>query len=245
MVTTASRDISEVQPNQFGRVAGEKECLLTERVRKIKNEVLTAQRTLCTERSHLLTEYFKNSPLEPIDIRRAKAFYKVMSEKSIAIAGPGEPLANEETFETFRLVKDNFPNLHLCMSTNGLLLPEKLSLIHGLGISTMTVTMNTVDPNIGKNMYSYVRYKGKYYHGLEAAELLLFNQLAGIKGAVERGIVVKVNTVMCPSINDNHLVEVAEKARELGVYRQNIMPLIPQAKFAHLRRPTPAERKQA
>ena len=43
--------------------------------------------------------------------------------KVIGIAGPGDPLANEETFETFRLIGAEFPHLIKCLSTNGLLLP--------------------------------------------------------------------------------------------------------------------------
>ena len=164
--------------------------------------------------------------------------------KVVGIAGPGDPLDNEETFQTLRLVKQEFPHLQTCLSTNGLLLPEKLNLLHELGVATLTVTMSAVEPRIGKKIYSWVRYNNKYLHGQEAMELLLANQLAGIKGAVERGIVVKVNSVMIPSINDQHLLEVARKSRELGVYMQNIMPLIPQAKFSYLRPPTPAERKE-
>lgn len=184
------------------------------------------------------------TPLEALD-RVKMVIANFPNIKVVAVAGPGEPLANEETFEILRLVKENFPYLQLCMSTNGLLLPEKLDLIHELGVSTITVTMNAVDPKIGKEIYSWVRYHGKILRGLKAAELLLANQLAGVSGAVERGIVVKVNSVMSPSINDHHLVEVAKKARELGVYTLNIMPLIPQDKFGHLKPPTPVERKQA
>ncbi|MBI4285278.1 MAG: nitrogenase cofactor biosynthesis protein NifB [Chloroflexi bacterium] len=164
--------------------------------------------------------------------------------RTVAIAGPGEPLTNPETFQTFRLVRDSFPDVRLCMSTNGLLLPDKLPLLAELDVATITVTLNAVDPNIGKEIYAHVRYAGQSYHGLEAAQLLLSQQLLGIKMAVAAGIVVKVNSVMCPTINDDHLVEVARKAAELGVYVQNIMPLIPQAGFAHLRYPTPDERKE-
>ena len=41
------------------------------------------------------------------------------------IAGPGDTLATPYALETFRLIKKEFPQLFLCMSTNGLLLPEK------------------------------------------------------------------------------------------------------------------------
>ncbi len=162
----------------------------------------------------------------------------------VGIAGPGDPLFNEETFETFRLVKDRFPYLHKCMSTNGLLLPEKVESAKQLGLATMTVTLNTVDPSIGAKIHSVVYYQGKKLEGVEAAEVLLNNQLAGIKMAVKEGIVVKVNTVMIPTINDNHIIEVATKIKELGVYMQNIMPLIPLFKFTHLSPPSPTERKR-
>jgi nitrogen fixation protein NifB len=183
------------------------------------------------------------TPSQAID-RVREVIAKFPNIEVIGIAGPGDPLYNEETFQTLRLVKQEFPHLQTCLSTNGLLLPEKLNLLHELGVATLTVTMSAIDPQIGKKIYSWVQYDNKYLRGQKAAELLLANQLAGIKGAVERGMVVKVNSVMIPSINDQHLIEVAKKSKELGVYMHNIMPLIPQAKFRHLSPPTPAERKE-
>jgi len=169
---------------------------------------------------------------------------KFPNVRVVGIAGPGDPLFNEETFETFRLVKDRFPYLHKCMSTNGLLLPEKVESVKQLGPATITVTLNAVDPSIGAKIYSVVYYQGKKLEGVEAAEVLLNNQLAGIKMAVKEGIVVKVNTVMIPTINENHIIEVATKIKEIGVYMQNIMPLIPLFKFAHFSPPSPTERKR-
>jgi nitrogen fixation protein NifB len=163
--------------------------------------------------------------------------------KVVAIAGPGEPLFNEETFETFRLVKDEFPFLLRCMSTNGLLLPDKIEAIEELGISTLTVTLNAVNPVIGKGIYSFVNYQDKIYRGKEGGEILLRNQLEGIQEAVKRKILVKVNTVLIPTVNDKHVVDIAKKVGEMGVYMQNIMPLIPQYKFAHITPPTPQEKK--
>ncbi|CAD6493936.1 MAG: FeMo cofactor biosynthesis protein NifB [Candidatus Argoarchaeum ethanivorans] len=165
--------------------------------------------------------------------------------KVVAVAGPGEPLYNEETFETFRLVKKEFPHLIRCMSTNGLLLPDRIDDIEELGISNVTVTLNAIDPNIGKNIYSFVNYEGKKYKGLEAAEILLKNQLKGIEEAVKRKIIVKVNTVLIPTVNEKHIIDIAKKMGEMGVYLQNIIPLIPQYKFANITPPTPQEKKEA
>lgn len=182
------------------------------------------------------------SPQEAVS-RVEKVIEKLPNIRVVGIAGPGDPLFNEETFETFRLVKDRLPHLHKCLSTNGLLLPEKVELLEQLGVDTMTVTLNAIDPSIGARIYRFVYYQGKSLEGVEAAEVLLDSQLTGIEMAVKEGIVVKVNTVMIPGINDNHIIEVARKIQELGVYTQNIMPLIPLSRFAHIRPPSLTERK--
>jgi len=164
--------------------------------------------------------------------------------KVVAIAGPGEPLANEETFETFRLVGEKYPNLILCVSTNGLLLPDKIKELDKLGVCNITVTMNAIDPEISKNIYDYVIYKGKRYEGLEAATLLLNQQLKGIEEAVRLKKIVKINTVLIPGINNEHVFDIARKIKEMGVFIHNVMPLIPQYKFAHINPPTLEEKRK-
>ena len=183
------------------------------------------------------------SPEEALE-RVREVLDRVHYIKVVAVAGPGEPLFNEETFETFRLVKAEFPHLMRCMSTNGLLLPDRIDDIEELGIGTLTVTLNAVDPAIGKLIYSFVNYHGKIYRGEEAAEILLKNQLEGIREAVKRKIIVKVNTVYIPTINDKHIVDIAKQIGQMGVYMQNIMPLIPQYKFANIKPPTQAEKRE-
>ena len=163
--------------------------------------------------------------------------------KVVGIAGPGDPLANDETFETFELIKKEFPELTLCMSTNGLLLPEKLEDILRVGVSTLTVTINAIDPEIQAKIVDHIMYHGKIYRGVEGAEIQIKNQLEGVKAAVEADLVVKVNTVLIPGINDKHIIEIARKLYELRVYIMNIMPLINQGAFANLEPPTAEERK--
>ena len=169
---------------------------------------------------------------------------KVHFIKVVAVAGPGEPLFNEETFETFRLVKEEFPHLLRCMSTNGLLLSDRMDDIVDIGIGTLTVTVNAIDPAIGAEIYAFINYQGKKYHGEEGAAMLIRNQLEGIQEAVKRKILVKVNTVLIPTVNDEHIMDITEKISELGVYMQNIIPIIPQYKFAHIIPPTLKEKRE-
>jgi nitrogen fixation protein NifB len=170
---------------------------------------------------------------------------KVPHLSVIGIAGPGDPLANEETFRALELVKREFPQLTLCLSTNGLALPNSVDRLKDLGVRFLTVTMNAVDPKVGARMYDFVRWEGETLRGEEAAARLIRNQLDGIEKAVAAGMLVKVNVVMAPGINADHIPEVAKKAKELGAYIVNILPLIPVpgTKFEGLRAPTSAERK--
>ena len=164
----------------------------------------------------------------------------------IGIAGPGDPLANEETFQTLELLKKEFPEMTLCLSTNGLNLPENVDRLNALGVKFVTVTMNAVDAEVASKMYEFVRYQGTKYQGIEAAEILVKKQQEGIRKASEAGMLVKVNSVLVPGINSDHLPEVAKRAKELGAYIVNILPLIPVpgTKFESMRAPTSKERKR-
>ncbi|MCG7845140.1 MAG: nitrogenase cofactor biosynthesis protein NifB [Methanomassiliicoccales archaeon] len=184
------------------------------------------------------------SPEEAIDkIRYVKE--KIPYLSVIGIAGPGDPLANEETFITLEMVKKEFPDLTLCLSTNGLNLPKEVGRLKDLGVKFVTVTINAVDPVVGEKIYDFVIWEGQVLRGREAAERLLANQLEGVKMCTDAGILVKANTVMVPTINADHIPEVAKKVKELGAYIHNIIPLIPvpETKFANMPAPTPEERK--
>lgn len=152
--------------------------------------------------------------------------------KVIGIAGPGDPLANEETFETFELVKNEFPHLMLCMSTNGLLLPESIDRLFELGLHSLTVTVNAVDPEVGAQIYRNIHYHGRTYSYVEGAKLLIGNQFEGLKRAGELGMTIKVNSVLVPGVNDEQIPLIARRVKELGAFVMNIMPIIPQADFA-------------
>ena len=144
------------------------------------------------------------------------------------IAGPGDPFANpEETLRTMGLIREQFPHLLLCLSTNGLGIGEYLDEVAGLGVSHVTITVNAVDPEVGRKIYSWVRDGKIIYRGAKGAEVLLEHQIAAIKGLKDRGITVKVNTIIVPTVNDHHAEEVARTMAALGVDVLNCMPMHP------------------
>ena len=161
------------------------------------------------------------------------------------IAGPGDTLASPYALETFRLIKQKYPQLVKCMSTNGLLLAEKAQEVIDVGVDSLTVTVNAVDPEIEAQLNDGIIWHGKHYTGVEAAEILIEQQLKGIRLISEAGITVKVNTVYVPDINSEHIEEVAKTVAEAGADIYNIIPLIPNHKLKDCREPDCMEFERA
>jgi len=148
-------------------------------------------------------------------------------EAIIGIAGPGDPLANPETFETLALILSEFPGANICLCTNGLLLPDRLELLQGLGLRHLSLTVNGVDPRIVQHITPWIEYNGQRIRGEEGAAILIDHQLSGIRAASGAGMFVKVNTVVVPRINAEHVAEIAGTVQAAGAHLFNPVPLIP------------------
>lgn len=166
----------------------------------------------------------------------------------VGIAGPGDPLANpEHTFETFERIAAQAPDLKLCLSSNGLALPEHIERIKALNVDHVTLTINMIDPDIGVEIYPWVHDQRRRYRGRAASELLHERQMESLDLLRKYDILVKVNSVMIPGINDQHLVDVNRAIRERGAFLHNIMPLISAPEHGTVfglrgqRGPTPSE----
>jgi nitrogen fixation protein NifB len=169
----------------------------------------------------------------------------------LGIAGPGDPLANpERTFETFRQLAAKAPDIKLCVSTNGLALPDHVEELSKHNIDHVTITINCVDPDVGAKIYPWIFWQNKRIHGREAAAILIERQQQGLEMLVARGILVKVNSVLIPGVNDEHLKEVSKIVKAKGAFLHNVMPLIAEAEHGTFygimgqRSPNPAELKK-
>ncbi|MDP2828455.1 MAG: nitrogenase cofactor biosynthesis protein NifB [Sulfuricellaceae bacterium] len=148
----------------------------------------------------------------------------------VGIAGPGDALANpERTFKTFELIQKSAPDIRLCLSTNGLMLPDYVQTIADFNVDHVTITINMVDPEVGEHIYPWIYYNKKRWKGRDAAKILAERQMEGLEMLTSRGILVKVNSVMIPGVNDQHLVEVNRMVKSKGAFLHNIMPLISEA----------------
>lgn len=146
----------------------------------------------------------------------------------VGIAGPGDPFANpEETMETLRLVRAKYPDMLFCIATNGLGILPYIDELAEYNVTHVTITISAVDPEIGGKIYAWVRESKRPYRGKLGGEKILENQLEAIKRLKAHGIIVKVNSIVIPGINDHHIETIAKTARELGADIQNCMPLYP------------------
>lgn len=162
----------------------------------------------------------------------------------VGIAGPGDPFANpHETLETLSRVRASYPEVILCVATNGLELSPYIDELARLKVSHVTVTVNCIDPAIGARIYSWMRVGKRVVRSETGAAILLERQLDAIAGLKARGIMVKGNSIILPGINDDHIVSVATRLAGLGVDLFNAMPYYPNAgsDFEHLVEPDRAK----
>src|SRR5512143_477908 len=93
------------------------------------------------------------TPEEAVD--RTRALVERSNRLSvIGIAGPGDPLVNAATYVVLRHINWEYPDLSLCISTNGLLLPDRLDQLIAAGVRSLNVTINAVSPGIAEKDYS-------------------------------------------------------------------------------------------
>jgi nitrogen fixation protein NifB len=158
----------------------------------------------------------------------------------VGIAGPGDPFATpDRTLETLRLVRERHPEMLLCVASNGLAVAPCVDQLASLEISHVTLTVNAADPAIGARIYAWVRHGKRVYRGQIGAQLLWERQTAAIRALKDRGIAVKINTIIVPGVNDQHIAEIARQVANLGADIANCVPLYPVAgtQFAALEPP--------
>jgi nitrogen fixation protein NifB len=182
---------------------------------------------------------------------QALHYLKTLNEKMpnisvIGIAGPGDPFANtNETLQTMRLIKEELPDKIFCLSTNGLELAPHIDEIAEIGVSHVTLTINSLRSETLAKIFRWVRFNRRVYRGEEAGRVILEQQLACIPLLKAKDITVKINTVVCNGINDTETEEIARKVASLGADTMNCIPMYPaeNTAFEVLSEPTKKQMK--
>ncbi len=160
----------------------------------------------------------------------SRLFEKGMAVSVAGIAGPGDAFADPSlTLATLFLVNKHFPELLLCLSTNGVAADPFAKVCASLGVTHATVTINAIDPDTASRCYAWARIDKRVLRGNEMGAAIIERQSQTIAAFVAARITVKVNIVVIPGINDAHIEEIAVKVASLGATLINCMPLLPTA----------------
>ena len=143
-----------------------------------------------------------------IEVRR-----RLPEPLSVWLSGPGEVLAGfDQARETLRLLRQSCPDAGLGIRTNGLMLPVYATHLISLGVTQVCVDVNTVSPETGALLIDHVFYMGNRYFGVEGANILIQNQMAGISYLTAMGIDVEINTLFWEGINAQEAGEIFNMA---------------------------------
>jgi nitrogen fixation protein NifB len=115
----------------------------------------------------------------------------------------------------------------LCVASNGLGLAPHAETLAALNVSHVTITINACDPAIGAKVYAWIRDGRKVHRGVPAAELLWQRQADAVSRLKQHDVTVKINSIIIPGVNDDHIPALAAKLAEMGVDIANCVPLYP------------------
>lgn len=141
------------------------------------------------------------------------------------IHGPGDPLATVTmTRDILAMLRGQYPDLALGVTTLGLGLAEHADLLAGCGVSRVTLLMDAVTPQTIKKMYTWIRPGRRNTPLAEGAEILIEAQAKGIAACRAAGIAVFIQTTVYAGVNDQEVEEIARRGSVLGAEFISLLP---------------------
>ncbi len=135
------------------------------------------------------------------EIARLAGLFTRLGVRKFRLTG-GEPLLRKDLYRLVKLL-DEIPGIEdIALTTNGLMLERQASQLKAAGLRRVTVSLDAMDDAVFK------RINGR---GKSVARVL-----AGIDGAVEAGLPVKVNMVVQKGANEQEILPMALYFRERG-----------------------------
>jgi nitrogen fixation protein NifB len=160
----------------------------------------------------------------------------------VGIAGPGDPFATpDKTMATLRLVRARHPEMLLCVASNGLDVEPYVAELEDLGVTHVTITVNAMTPETAAHVYAWVRYRKRIHTGTDAAHLIIERQNTALQRLAASKVMLKINTIVIPGVNDHEIDSIAYAARDIGADIMNCMPLYPAADTVFAGIPQPSD----
>jgi GTP 3',8-cyclase len=125
------------------------------------------------------------------EIYRIARITSEIGVKKIRITG-GEPLVREGIIDLIRNIKALENIKEVCMTTNGILLNEKLDDLLEAGLNRVNISLDTLN----EDLFNDITGGGDIKPVIRA-----------IEGCIEKGLKVKLNTVIMKNYNDNEIID--------------------------------------
>jgi nitrogen fixation protein NifB len=143
----------------------------------------------------------------------------------VNLGGPGDPLATPElTLQTLELLRRQFSDLSLCLTTLGLGAGPVAGALAGFGLAHVSILMEAMDPKVVERIYAWIRPGTRTLPLPKAARVLVREQAAAVTALVEQGIPVQFKTTVYPGINSAHIPTMARRGAKLGVGQMKLFP---------------------
>ncbi len=145
------------------------------------------------------------------EIFRVAKLTSELGVRKIRITG-GEPLVREGIIELIKSIKSLSNIEEVCLTTNGILLPEKLDKLVEAGLDRVNISLDTLKEDLFKEITGGGDIKPV---------------LKAIDQCIEKGLKVKLNTVIIRNHNENEIldfVRLTEK-RPLDIRFIEMMPI--------------------
>lgn len=142
---------------------------------------------------------------EMLSVEEMKTAFQVAADigiKKIRLTG-GEPLVKRGIVDICRSAAQTKGIEEVCMTTNGILLPEYAAELKKAGVRRLNISLDTLNPE----KYASITRWGKLQDALD-----------GIDAAVNAGFdKIKLNAVLIGGFNDDEIPQLANLTRTLGV----------------------------
>jgi len=115
----------------------------------------------------------------------------------------GEPLMRTDVEKLVGMLAQIDSTEDIAMTTNGYFLPQKAQMLHDAGLKRITISLDTLDDAIFRQMNGNRASVQKVLEGIEAAEKAGFSP-------------IKINAVVKRGVNDHTVVELARFCKERG-----------------------------
>jgi cyclic pyranopterin phosphate synthase len=136
------------------------------------------------------------------EIVRVSRVFGRLGLRKLRLTG-GEPTVRAQLPTLVSMLREALPNVDLALTTNGTRLTSLAGPLRDAGLDRVTVSLDSIDPEICRQM--------------NGVDFPMERVLAGIEAAAEAGLApIKINAVVKRGVNDEGIVDLARHFRGTG-----------------------------